>query len=117
MVALMRRSAREVELTRLFTVWAVQRYVGVTANVVDALVTAQQRGLLRRDFDPDTVAATLLAMDGLLLRHLLTPHDFRVAEAFAALAGQVLEDLAADSRQAKATVQAWRAKHDPGQRC
>jgi AcrR family transcriptional regulator len=128
MVALMRRSAREVELTRLFTVviaeatspshpahaWAVQRYVGVTANVVEALVAAQQRGLLRRDFDPQAVATTFLAaMDGLLLRHLLTSQDIRVDEAFAALAGQVVEDLAADSPEAKAIVRAWRAKHAP----
>jgi AcrR family transcriptional regulator len=128
MVLLMRRSAREVELTRLFTMviaeatspshpahdWAVQRYVDVTANVVDALTTAQERGLLRSDFDPDAVAATLLAaMDGLLLRHLLTPYDARADEAFATLAGQVVEDLAADTPEARATIRAWRAEHEP----
>lgn len=128
MVALIRRSAREVELTRLFTVviaeatspshpaheWAIERYVGVNANVAEALAGAQRRGLLRHDFVPDTVAATLLAaMDGLLLRHLLTPDDFHVDDAFAALAGQVVEDLAVDSPEARATVRAWRAEHAP----
>jgi AcrR family transcriptional regulator len=126
MVRLMRRSASEVDLTRLFTVviaeatapdhpahrWAVDRYAGVTANVVDGLREAQRRGLLRTDVDVAAVAATLLAaMDGLQLRYLLTPSDIRIDEAFASLAGQILEDLAAPTPRATAAVDAWKQRN------
>ena len=126
MVRLMRRGAREVDLTRLFTVviaeatspdhpahdWAVERYESVTQSVVDALREAQERKVLRADVDVRGVAATLLAtMDGLQLRYLLTAEDPPIDEAFAALAGQMLEDLAFDSPQARAAVAAWRRHH------
>jgi AcrR family transcriptional regulator len=129
MVRLMRRGTRELELTRLFTVviaeatspdhpahdWAIGRYSGVSRTVVEALREAQERQLLRRDFDVDAVAATLLAaMDGLQLRYLLTPDHMRIDEAFAALAGQMLSDLAFDSPEAAAAIAAWRQKHGDG---
>jgi AcrR family transcriptional regulator len=126
MVRLMARAAREADLTRLFTVviaeatspdhpahrWAIDRYAGVSANVAAALRTAQARGLLRDDFDVEEVAATFLAvMDGLQLRYLLTPSEIRIDAAFAALAGQVLQDLVADDPRAAAAVTAWRGRH------
>jgi len=126
MVRLMARAARESDLTRLFTVviaeatsldhpahrWAIDRYVGVSANVAEALRTAQQRGLLRDDFDVAEVASTFLAvMDGLQLRYLLTPEEIRIDQAFATLAGQVLADLAAEDPRAAAAVTAWRSQH------
>jgi AcrR family transcriptional regulator len=126
MVRLMSRGAAEPDLTRLFTVviaeatapdhpahrWAVDRYAGVTANVADALRDAQRRGLLRADFDVDTVAATLLAaMDGLQLRFLLSPTDLRIDDAFATLGGQILDDLAAPTPRSAAAVSAWRRRH------
>jgi AcrR family transcriptional regulator len=126
MVHLVRRSAREPDLTRLFSVviaeatspvhpaheWAVRRYESITETVMEALRHAQERELLRADFDARTVAATLLAaMDGLQLRHILTPHDMRIDEAFAALAGQMVQDLAFESAPAAAAIAAWRAKH------
>jgi AcrR family transcriptional regulator len=126
MVRLMRRGARELELTRLFVVviaeatspdhpaheWAVKRYEGVTQSVVADLRGAQERELLKPDFDVAAAAATLLAaMDGLQLRYLLTPQDMRIDEAFAALAGQILADLACDTPQAAAKIAAWRRRH------
>jgi AcrR family transcriptional regulator len=126
MVRLMRRGARDVDLTRLFTVviaeatsldhpahqWAIGRYQGITETVVEALREAQERELLRPGFDARMVAATLLAlMDGLQLRYLLTPDEVRIDEAFAALAGQILADLAFDSPRATATIAAWRREH------
>ena len=126
MVRLVRRSAREPELTRLFTVvvaeatapdhpaheWTVERYARTTERVVEALREAQERELLRRDFDAPAVAASLLAaMDGLQLRHILAPHVMRIDEAFAELAGQVLADLVFDSPRARAAVAAWRTGH------
>jgi AcrR family transcriptional regulator len=122
MVRLMRRGARELDLTRLFTVviaeatspdhpaheWAIRRYEGVTDTVVEALREAQQRELLRSDFDLRATASTLLAaMDGLQLRYLLG-EDLCLDEAFAALAGQMLSDLAFDSPRAAAKIAAWR---------
>jgi hypothetical protein len=63
------------------------------------------------------VAATLLAaMDGLHLRYLLTPDELRTDEAFAALAGQMLADLAFDSPRAAAAIAAWRREHSPRSR-
>jgi AcrR family transcriptional regulator len=129
MVRLMRRSACEPDLTRLFSVviaeatspshpaheWAVARYAAVTETVTQALQEAQARNLLRRGFDVHTVAATLLAaMDGLQLRHVLSPHGMRIDEAFASLAGQIIQDLAADTPEAAAAIAGWRAAHDPG---
>jgi AcrR family transcriptional regulator len=129
MVRLMRRGARDVDLTRLFTVviaeatspdhpahqWAIQRYESVTETVVEALREAQQRELLRADFDLRTTASTLLAaMDGLQLRYLLG-EDLRLDEAFAALAGQMLSDLAFDSPRAAEAIAAWRREHGPAQ--
>jgi AcrR family transcriptional regulator len=126
MVRLMRRGARELDLTRLFVVvvaeatspdhpaheWAVKRYEGVTRSVVADLREARERGLLKADFDVDGAAATLLAaMDGLQLRYLLTPRDTRLDVEFAALAGQILADLARDTPQAAATIAAWRRRH------
>jgi AcrR family transcriptional regulator len=126
MVRLMRLGARDLDLTRLFTVviaeatsphhpahgWAIGRYEGVTETVEQALREAQEREVLRSDFDVHTVAATLLAaMDGLQLRYLLTPDEIRIDEAFAELAGQMLQDLAFDSPQAAATIAAWRHEH------
>jgi AcrR family transcriptional regulator len=126
MVRLMRRGASELDLTRLFTVviaeatapdhpahrWAVERYAGVTANVVDGLREAQRRGVLRTDFDVTAVAATFLAaMDGLQLRYLLTPSDIRIDEAFASLAGHILQDLAAPTPRAAAAVDAWKRRN------
>jgi AcrR family transcriptional regulator len=126
MVHLMARAAREADLTRLFTVviaeatspdhpahhWAIERYAGVSANVAAALRTAQERDLLRDDFDVAATASTLLAvMDGLQLRYLLTPSELRIDAAFATLAGQVLDDLAAESPAARAAVRAWRSRY------
>jgi AcrR family transcriptional regulator len=126
MVRLMERGARELDLTRLFTVviaeatspahpahdWAVKRYEGTTAIVAGALRGAQARGLLRGDFDVEEVATSwLAAMDGLQLRHVLSPHDLRIDHAFAQLAGQTLSDLAADTPHATAAITAWRARH------
>jgi AcrR family transcriptional regulator len=123
MVRLMSRGARELDLTRLFTIviaeatspdhpahaWANARYAGVTEIVAEALREAQERELLRPDFDVRTTASTLLAaMDGLQLRFLLTGEDVRIDEAFAALAGQMLADLAFDSPRAAAAIAAWR---------
>jgi AcrR family transcriptional regulator len=123
MVRLMRRGARELDLTRLFTVviaeatspdhpaheWAMRRYEEINRIVVADLRDAQERRLLRRDVDLEAAAATLLAaMDGLQLRHLLTLDDVRIDGAFAALAGQILADLAFDSPEAAAAVAAWR---------
>jgi AcrR family transcriptional regulator len=128
MVRLMRRGAQDLDLTRLFTVviaeatspdhpaheWAIRRYEGVNRIVVEAFREAQERRLLRRDFDAETAAATLLAaMDGLQLRYLLTPADLRIDEAFATLAGQMLADLAVDSPDAAAAIAAWRREHEP----
>jgi AcrR family transcriptional regulator len=128
MVRLMARGARDLPLTRLFTVviaeatspdhpahqWAIDRYEGITQTVVDAFREAQERELLRRDFDARATASTLLAvMDGLQLRYLLTPDDLRIDEAFAALAGQMLADLACDSPRAAAAIAAWRRDHGP----
>jgi hypothetical protein len=128
MVRLMRRGARELDLTRLFVVvvaeatspdhpaheWAIKRYEGVTKNVVAALSEAQERRLLKCDFDVGAVAATLLAaMDGLQLRYLLMPHDMRIDAQFAALAGQMLADLAYDSPEAADKIAAWRRRHSP----
>jgi AcrR family transcriptional regulator len=128
MVQLMRLGARDRDLTRLFTVvvaeasspdhpaheWAAARYANTTATVVEALKDAQQRELLRPDFDPHVVAVTLLStMDGLQLRDALTPYAVRIDQAFAQIAGQVLEDLAFDSPRAAAAVTAWRHRHDP----
>lgn len=125
MVRLMRRGALELDLTRLFIVvvaeatspdhpaheWAIRRYEGVTDVVVEALREAQQRELLRPDFDVRATASTLLAaMDGLQLRYLLG-EDLRLDEAFAALAGQMLSDLAFDSPRAAAAIAAWRDRH------
>jgi hypothetical protein len=85
--------------------------------VVAALREAQQRQLLRSDFDVDSAAATLLAaMDGLQLRYLLTPDSPRIDEAFAALGGQMLADLAYDSPEAASKIAAWRQEHDPSAR-
>jgi AcrR family transcriptional regulator len=129
MVRLMRRGASELDLTRLFVVvvaeatspdhpaheWAIKRYQRTTDRVVDDLLEAQKRGLLKPDFDATAVGATLLAaMDGLQLRHLLTPEDIRIDEAFAALAGQMLADLAGDDPHAAATIATWRRRHGPG---
>ena len=129
MVRLMRRGARELDLTRLFVVviaeatspdhpaheWAVRRYERVTKVVADDLVRAQERGLLRPDADVRAAATTLLAaMDGIQLRYLLTPEDMRIDEAFAALAGQMLADLACDTPHAAETIAAWRRRHAPG---
>jgi AcrR family transcriptional regulator len=126
MVRLMRRGVRELDLTRLFVVviaeatspdhpaheWAVKRYEGVTESVVAALREAQDRELVRRDVDVDGAAASLLAaMDGLQLRYLLTRRAERIDVQFAALAGQVLADLACDTPQAAAKVDAWRRRH------
>jgi AcrR family transcriptional regulator len=131
MVRLMRRGAQDLELTRLFTVviaeatspdhpaheWAIRRYESVTATVVEAFRVARERRLLRPDFDAEAAAATLLAaMDGLQLRYLLTPDHLRIDEAFAALAGQMLADLAFDGPEASATIAAWRHEYDPGAR-
>jgi AcrR family transcriptional regulator len=128
MVGLMQRGARDRDLTRLFTVviaeasspdhpaheWAAARYATTTDTVIEALREAQERQLLRPDFDPHSVAVTLLAtMDGLQLRDTLTPHELRIDEAFAQLAGQVLEDLAFDSREAAKAVAAWRRRQCP----
>jgi len=52
-------------------------------------------------------------MDGLQLRYLLTPEELRIDEAFAALAGQMLADLAFDSPRADAAISAWRLQHRP----
>ena len=126
LVRLMRRAATELDLTRLFTVviaeatspvhpahdWAVQRYGVVNGLVSDALVNAQRRGLLRDDFEVSDVACTLLAiMDGLQLRHLLTPHDMRIERAFAQVAGQMLADLASPDPEAAVRIAGWRAQH------
>jgi AcrR family transcriptional regulator len=128
MVRLMRRGARDVDLTRLFTIviaeatspdhpahrWAISRYEGITEIVIEALREAQERELLKADFDAQAVAATLLAaMDGLQLRYVLTPDQIRIDEAFAALAGQMLADLAFDSPRATAAIAAWRREHGP----
>lgn len=129
MVQLMRRGASELDLTRLFTVviaeatspdhpahaWAVERYASVKRLVADALHTAQRRGLLRSDIDVTEIAGTLLAaMDGLELRHVLTPHDMRIDRAFARLAGQMLSDVSTDDPLARKKIAAWRARHDVG---
>lgn len=126
MVRLMERGARELDLTRLFTVviaeatspahpahdWAVKRYENTTEIVADALRGAQARGLLRVEIDVDEVASTLLAaMDGLQLRHVLSPHDLRIDHAFAQLVGHTLEDLAADTPAARSAITAWRARY------
>ena len=127
MIRLMRRGASELDLTRLFTVviaeanitgppspheWAVERYASINSLVADALRTAQQRGLLRTDIDVTEIAGTLLAaMDGLELRHVLTPHDMRIERAFARLAGQILSDVGTDDPQAQQKIAAWRARH------
>jgi hypothetical protein len=82
--------------------------------VVADLRGAQERRLLRHDFDPHAVAVTLLAaMDGLQLRDAVTPHTLAIDAAFAQLAGQVLEDIAFDSPQAADAVAAWRRRHGP----
>ena len=95
-------AARERDFTRLFAVVVAEatagspgppvgrwRYHTVSAYVVEALEEAQNRGVLRRGVDVEAVAATLLAlMDGLQLRHLLTPTEMRIDEAFAATAGR-----------------------------
>ena len=58
------------------------------------------------------VAVTLLAtMDGLQLRDALTPYTVPIDEAFAQLAGKMLEDLAFDSPRPAAAVAAWRRRH------
>jgi AcrR family transcriptional regulator len=128
MVRLMRRGALELELTRLFVVltaeatspdhpaheWAMRRNEGTMRLVVAALREAQERQLLTADFDVHVVATNLLAaMDGLQLRFLLMAEEFRIDEAFAALAGQMLADLAFDSPWARATIRAWRLQHAP----
>jgi AcrR family transcriptional regulator len=128
MVRLMRRGARELELTRLFVVvmaeatspdhpaheWAMRRNDGTTQRVAAGLRNAQERKLLRSDFDVHAVAATLLAaMDGLQLRYLLMSEELRIDRAFAALAGQMLTDLAFDSPRARAAISAWRLRHAP----
>jgi AcrR family transcriptional regulator len=128
MVRLMRRGARELDRTRLFTIvvaeaaspdhpaheWAIRRYARTTQLVIDDLREAQARRLLRSNFNAHTVATTLLAtMDGLQLRYVLTPDAPRIDEAFAALAGQVLADLVHDSPSAAAVISAWRRKHAP----
>ncbi|MDA0172519.1 TetR/AcrR family transcriptional regulator [Solirubrobacter taibaiensis] len=125
LVGLMRRAARELELTRLNAVvmseatstqhpahdWAVQRYGTVNALVTNALHNAQQQAVLRADFDPEEVAWTLLAvMDGLQLRHVLSSHSMRIEQAFASLAAQILDDLAADNDAARRKIAAWRAR-------
>jgi BetI-type transcriptional repressor, C-terminal len=126
MVRLVHRGARELDRTRLFTIviaeatspdhpaheWATARYARTTQLVIEALREAQEREVLRSDFDVPTVATTLLAaMDGLQLRYVLTPDGIRIDEAFAALAGQVLADLAFASPRATAAIAAWRRKH------
>jgi AcrR family transcriptional regulator len=126
MVDLMRLGARDRDLTRLFVTvvaeasspdhpaheWAVTSYGTTTDTVAAALRDAQQRQLLRPDFDPDRVAVTLLAlMDGLQLRDALTPHVVPIEEAFAQHAGQVLQDLAFDSARAREAVAAWQRRH------
>jgi AcrR family transcriptional regulator len=128
LVELMRRGTRDRDLTRLFTVviaeasspshpaheWAQDRYGRTTETVTEALREAQERNVLRADFDPGVVAVTLLAtMDGLQLRDSLTPHVVAIEAAFAQLAGQMLEDLAAETAEAKAAVAAWRHRHRP----
>jgi BetI-type transcriptional repressor, C-terminal len=125
MVRLMRRGAQDLDLTRLFIVvvaeatspdhpaheWAIRRYDSVTDVVVEALQGAQERELLRPDFDVRTTASTLLAaMDGLQLRYLLG-EDLRLDQAFAAVAGQMLSDLAFDSPRAAEAIAAWRRAH------
>ena len=127
MVRLMQRAATELDLTRLFAVviaeatssehpaheWAVERYGAVNELVAGGLRNAQQRGILRPDFDPTETACTLLAtMDGLQLRHILTPHHLRIERAFARLAGQLLADLAADDPESQQKIAAWRTRHD-----
>jgi AcrR family transcriptional regulator len=126
LVELMRRGMRDRDLTRLFTVviaeagsplhpaheWAQDRYGRTTETVAEALRDAQARNVLRPDFDAHVVAVTLLAtMDGLQLRDSLTPHAVPIDAAFAQLAGQMLQDLAFDSPEAKAAVAAWRRRH------
>jgi AcrR family transcriptional regulator len=126
MVRLMRRGARELELTRLFVVmvaeatspdhpaheWAMRRTEVTMQRVVAGLRQAQERELLRPDFDVRAVAATLLAaMDGLQLRYLLMSEELRIDKAFAAFAGQMLADLAFDSPRARAAVSAWRLEY------
>jgi AcrR family transcriptional regulator len=128
MVQLMRLGARDRDLTRLFIVviaeasspdhpaheWAAARYARTTDTVVEAVREAQERRLLRPDLDPQLVAVNLLAiMDGLQLRDAVTPHAVAIDEAFAQIAGQVLEDLAFDSPEARAAVAAWRGRHTP----
>jgi AcrR family transcriptional regulator len=125
MVRLMRRGARELDLTRLFIVvigeatspdhpaheWAIRRYEAITDIVVEALREAQERELLRSDFDVRTTASTLLAaMDGLQLRYLLG-EDLCLDQAFAVLAGQMLSDLAFDSPRAAEVIAAWRREN------
>jgi AcrR family transcriptional regulator len=123
MVRLMCRAATELDLTRLFTVviaeatspahpahqWAVDRYDFITDLVSDSLRNAQRTGVLRADFDVATVASTLLAtMDGLQLRHVLSPHGMRIDAAFAQLCGQIIADLSGDGPEAAAKIAAWR---------
>jgi AcrR family transcriptional regulator len=126
MVRLMRRAASELDLTRLFTVviaeatssahpahdWAVERYDVVNGLVAEGLGDAQQRRLLRPDFDASEVACTLLAtMDGLQLRHLLTPHELRIERTFARLVGHILADITGDDPESRAKIAAWRDRH------
>jgi BetI-type transcriptional repressor, C-terminal len=86
----------------------------VSGIVIADLRAAQERRVLRPDFDLDAAAATLLAaMDGLQLRYLLTPDGLRIDEAFAALGGQMLAALAYDSPEAAAKIAAWRREYDP----
>jgi AcrR family transcriptional regulator len=128
MVRLMRRGAREGDLTRLFTIvvaeatspdhpaheWATARTARTTELVIEALREAQEREVLRSDFDMRTVATTLLAaMDGLQLRYALTSGGAPIDEAFATLAGQMLADLAFGSPRAAALIEGWRRKHVP----
>ena len=42
---------------------------------------------------------------------VLTPSELRIDAAFATLAGQVLDDLVAESPAAQATVRAWRSRY------
>jgi AcrR family transcriptional regulator len=129
MVRLMRLGVRDPQLTRLFMTlmsesgspahpahdWTVGRYRRTNAVVAEDLREAQERGLVRGDVDTGELAATLLAvMDGLQVRWLITPGDVRIDEAFAALAGHLLESVAADNQSARAAVRAWRRRHARG---
>ncbi len=72
----------------------VQRFRSMRSRVAELLIAGQERGELRKDFDPMVKAAEILAMsDGLTAQWLLDPDDVDLVAGFRSYAEGLRRDL------------------------